>query len=70
VNISTIPKIWEIHVKNGEESTVMAKLYLRIQLNLPLLGTKTKDVELTTINETVRTNIMGEINSQLSGLNT
>ncbi|NJF25721.1 LEA type 2 family protein [Thermococcus sp. Bubb.Bath] len=70
VNLSTIPKVWEMHVKNGEESTVMAKLYLRIQINLPLLGTQIKEVELKTINETVRTNIMGEINSQLSELNT
>ncbi len=70
VNLSMIPKVWEMHVKNGEKSTVRATLYIRVQLNVPLLGTKTRDVELKTINETVRTNIMDEINSQLSGLNT
>lgn len=66
VNVSAIPKVWEMHIKNGEESTVRARLYMRVQLSLPLLGTKTKDVELTTINETIKTNIMESINEGLS----
>ncbi|ASJ01399.1 LEA type 2 family protein [Thermococcus gorgonarius] len=70
VNLSSLPKVWALHVKNGEESTVRAKLYFRIQINLPLTGKITKEVELTTIEKTVKTNIMDQINSKLSGLNT
>jgi LEA14-like dessication related protein len=66
VNVSAIPKVWEMHVKNEEESTVRAKLYMRVQLSIPLLGTKTRDVELTTVNKTIRTNIMESLNEALS----
>ncbi|WP_010479873.1 LEA type 2 family protein [Thermococcus zilligii] len=70
VNVSSLPRVWALHVENGEESTIKAKLYLRIRLDIPLVGARTEDVELTTIEKTVKTDIMGQINSSLPGPNT
>jgi len=65
VLISNIPKAWEMHVKNDETSTVRAEIFLRLRISIPGFS-GTKDVTLKTINQTVKTDLLGEINRALS----
>jgi len=65
VLVSNIPKAWEMHVRNNETSTVRAEVFMRLQISVPGFS-GTKDVTLKTINQTVKTDIMGEINRALS----
>ncbi len=63
VLLSNIPEVWEMHVKNNETSIVRAEVFIRLH-TLGFSGTK--DVTLTTITQTVKTDIIGEINRALS----
>ncbi|ACS32794.1 LEA type 2 family protein [Thermococcus gammatolerans] len=65
VLVSNIPKAWEMHVRNNETSIVRAEVFLRLQISVPGFS-GTKDVTLKTIDQTVKTDIMGEINRALS----
>ncbi|MCD6525367.1 MAG: LEA type 2 family protein [Thermococcus sp.] len=65
VLLSNIPKAWEMHVRNNETSTVRAEIFLRLQISIPGFS-GTKDVTLKTINQTVKTDLIGEINRALS----
>ncbi|NJE05479.1 hypothetical protein E3E36_04845 [Thermococcus sp. M36] len=58
-----LPKVWVIHVKNGEVSRARADVYL----DITALGQKYR-VKLASYEETVKTDIMGSINRLLEGM--
>jgi len=60
---NALPKVWALHVQNGEKSTVRADIFL----NLKLLG-KEYNVKIASYEETVQTNIMGELNRMLNDM--
>jgi len=60
---SALPRVWELHVKNGEESKVRADIFL----DLNVMGTPYR-IKLTSYEETVKTNIMEQLNEMLSNL--
>ncbi|WP_297490148.1 LEA type 2 family protein [Thermococcus sp.] len=68
VNTSSLREAWARHVNNGEESVVQAELYLRLRIEVQGFST-VKDVKVTTINKTVKTNIMESINEALASIN-
>ncbi len=56
----SLPKVWEVHVKNGEVSRVKANIYL----DFKIFG-KPYSIKLVSYEETVRTDIIGGINRML-----
>lgn len=60
---NNLPKVWEIHVKNGEVSRVRADIYLEFSA----LG-KPYSIELASYEETVKTDIIGELNKMFEDL--
>jgi LEA14-like dessication related protein len=56
----TLPKVWELHVKNGEVSKVRADVFLTITVMQ-----QEYNIKLVSYEETVRTDIMGELNRML-----
>ncbi len=60
---SALPKVWELHVKNGEESRIRADIFLDINV----LGGVHR-VKLTSYEETVKTDIMEQLNEMLNSL--
>ncbi|AHL23448.1 LEA type 2 family protein [Thermococcus nautili] len=60
---NVLPKVWTLHVKNGEESTVE----VQITLSTTILG-NTVQIPLKTEKKVVKTNIMEGINEALSQL--
>jgi len=58
-----LPKVWEIHVKNGEVSRVRADIYLEFTV----LG-KPYSVKLASYEENVQTDIIGELNEMFESL--
>lgn len=65
VLLSNIPKAWKMHVKNNETSVVRAEVFMRLRISVPGFS-GTKDVTLKTVNQTVKTNIIEEINQAIS----
>lgn len=55
--------MWALHVQNGERSRVRADIFL----NLSLLRVK-YNVRIATYEETIQTNIMGELNRMLEDM--
>ncbi|ASJ11367.1 LEA type 2 family protein [Thermococcus thioreducens] len=63
VDESRLTKVWEIHVKNGEMSKVRADIFMDISvLN------QRYSIKLASYEETVKTDIMGGLNSMLENL--
>ncbi|WP_457751953.1 LEA type 2 family protein [Thermococcus sp.] len=60
---NALPKVWALHVQNGEKSTVRAEIFL----NLKLLG-KEYNVKIASYEETIQTNIMEELNRMLNDM--
>ena len=63
IDETTIPKVWTLHVKNGEESTLLMNLYLTIRFS-----GKDIRVKLLSQQETVKTDIMESLNEALEEL--
>ena len=57
----SLPEVWALHVRNGEESRVKADIFL----NIRVLGNQ-YEVKIASYEETVRTEIMKELNRMLS----
>jgi LEA14-like dessication related protein len=60
-----LPKAWALHVKNGEESRIKVNLYLTVTA----MG-KSIDVKLMSQEETIKTDIMENINQVLEEVST
>ena len=63
INESALPEVWALHVRNGEESTLIINLYLMIKLS-----GREINVKLLSQKETVKTDIMGQLNKALDEL--
>ncbi|NJE43103.1 LEA type 2 family protein [Thermococcus sp. GR6] len=63
IDTNALPEAWVRHIKNNETSYVKAEIYL----DVTVLGKEFK-MELATVDETVRTDIMGDLNRMLEGL--
>ncbi|AEK73354.1 hypothetical protein GQS_07280 [Thermococcus sp. 4557] len=59
----SLPKVWEIHVKNGEVSKVRADIFLDLNVM-----DQHYSVKLASYEETVQTDIMGELNRMLGDM--
>lgn len=59
----SLPKVWEIHIKNGEVSRVRANIFL----DVGFMG-QNYHVKLISYEETVQTDIMGELNRMLGDM--
>ncbi len=60
---SALPKVWELHVKNGEESKIRADVFMTVKV----LNNEYQ-IKLGSYEETVKSNIMGQLNEMLSNL--
>ncbi|ASJ08149.1 hypothetical protein A3L11_02460 [Thermococcus siculi] len=58
-----LPKVWATHIKNGEVSKVRADIFLDIEF----MGQEYR-AKLVSYEETVQTDIMGELNSMLDDM--
>lgn len=63
IDIKVLPRVWAEHIKNGEVSRVRAEIYL----DITVLNMNYK-MELATVDETIQTDIMGELNNMLQNL--
>lgn len=59
----SLPKVWAVHVKNGEVSKVRADIFL----DLSILN-QNYSIKLASYEETVQTDIMGELNRMLEDM--
>jgi LEA14-like dessication related protein len=57
----SLPKVWATHIKNGEVSKVRADLFIDISLM-----SRNYRIKMASYEETVQTDIMGELNSMLN----
>lgn len=60
---STLPRVWELHVKNGEESKVRADIFM----TLKLMNNEYR-IKLGSYEETVESNIMDQLNEILDSI--
>ncbi len=60
---SALPRVWELHVKNGEESKVRADIFMTLKLM-----NNDYRIKLGSYEETVKTDIMGQLNEMLNSL--
>jgi len=58
-----LPKVWAMHVRNGEESELTMNLYLTAEL-----GGREISIKLPTQSETIKTDIIGQLNEALNEL--
>jgi LEA14-like dessication related protein len=63
IDEAVLPKVWAMHVRNGEQSTLLINLYLTVTLN-----GRDFTVKLLSQKETVKTDIMGQLNKTLEEL--
>ncbi|CAD5245289.1 LEA type 2 family protein [Thermococcus camini] len=61
INEDSLPKVWEIHIRNGEASRVTADIFLRVNL----MGNP-YDIKLASYEEIVRTHIIEDLNNLLN----
>ncbi|NJE10931.1 LEA type 2 family protein [Thermococcus sp. MAR1] len=61
INEDSLPKVWEIHVRNGEASRVTADIFLRVNL----MGNY-YDIKLASYEEIIRTHIIEDLNDLLN----
>ncbi|QDA30406.1 hypothetical protein FH039_00575 [Thermococcus indicus] len=59
----SLPKVWETHIKNGEVSKVRADIFLDLNVM-----DRHYSVKLASYEETVKTDIMGELNRLLGNM--
>ncbi len=60
---SALPKVWELHVRNGEESKVRADIFMTIKIL-----NNYYQIKLGSYEETVKTNIMDQLNEMLGSI--